>query len=81
VGTDLSFTSNTNTSPSWSSATVNARRTHVTTWTGGTERALVVDGYTWTVLPGTDYEMRALTVRPLALRYRPRGGITGLHTL
>ncbi|MGH4025785.1 MAG: hypothetical protein ACRDRV_14510 [Pseudonocardiaceae bacterium] len=47
----------------------------MTTWTGGTERALVVDGYTWTVLPGTDYEMRVLTVRPLALRYRPRGGM------
>jgi hypothetical protein len=42
------------------------------TWTGGTERAMVVDGYTWTSLPGTDYEVRALGVRPLALRYRPR---------
>jgi hypothetical protein len=33
---------------------------------------MVVDGYTWTSLPGTDYEVRALGVRPLALRYRPR---------
>ncbi|MFN2495397.1 MAG: hypothetical protein ABR608_05765 [Pseudonocardiaceae bacterium] len=28
------------------------RRTRVTTWTDGTERAMVVDGYTWTVLAG-----------------------------
>lgn len=38
---------------------------------------MVVDGYTWTCLPGTDYEVRALTVQPLALRYRPRGGLPG----
>ena len=49
------------------------RTTRTITWTGGTERAMVVDGYTWTYLPDTDYEVRALTVQPLALRYRPRG--------
>src|SRR5918998_2635168 len=39
-------------------------------WTGGTQRAMVVDGYTWTRIPGTDLEVRALTDKPLALRYR-----------
>lgn len=48
------------------------RATRTATWMGGTERAMVLNGYTWTVLPGTDYEVRALTVQPLALRYRPR---------
>ncbi|MCA1674198.1 MAG: hypothetical protein LC799_19080, partial [Actinobacteria bacterium] len=37
------------------------RATRTVSWTGGTERAMVVDGYTWTPLPGTDYELRALT--------------------
>jgi hypothetical protein len=36
----------------------------------GFERAMVVDGYTWSRVPGTDVEVRALTNRPLALRYR-----------
>jgi hypothetical protein len=35
---------------------------------------MVVDGYTWTELPIPDYEVRVLTVQPLALRYRPRSG-------
>lgn len=48
------------------------RSTRVVTWTGGTERAMVVDGYTWTRIPGTDADVRALTEKPLALRYRPR---------
>jgi hypothetical protein len=47
------------------------RSTRLIRWTGGTERAMVVDGYTWTRIPGTDAEVRALTDRPLALRYRP----------
>ena len=42
-------------------------------WTGGTQRAMVVDGYTWSRVPGTDVEVRALTDKPLALRYRPSG--------
>ena len=33
---------------------------------------MVVDGYTWTRMPGTTLEVRALTDKPLALRYRPR---------
>ena len=33
---------------------------------------MVVDGYTWTRIPGTDLEVRALTDKPLALRYRPQ---------
>jgi hypothetical protein len=49
------------------------RSTRLASWTGGTERAMVVDGYTWTRVPGTDIEVRALTDKPLALRYRPRG--------
>lgn len=47
------------------------RSTKPIAWTGGTERAMVVDGYSWSRLPGTDVEVRALTDRPLALRYRP----------
>jgi hypothetical protein len=34
---------------------------------------MVVDGYTWSRVPGTDIEVRALTDKPLALRYRPSG--------
>jgi hypothetical protein len=49
------------------------RSTRLTAWTGGTERAMVVDGYTWTPIPGTDVEVRALATTPLALRYRPSG--------
>ncbi|MGH3797151.1 MAG: hypothetical protein ACRDSP_19945 [Pseudonocardiaceae bacterium] len=48
------------------------RSARLTSWNGGTERAMVVDGYTWTRIPGTGAEVRALTERPLALRYRPR---------
>ena len=48
------------------------RATRVITWTGGSERAMVVDGYTWSRIPGTDIEVRALSEKPLALRYRPR---------
>jgi hypothetical protein len=48
------------------------RSTKLVAWTGGTERAMVIDGYTWTRIPGTNIEVRALTDRPLALRYRPR---------
>jgi hypothetical protein len=58
--------------------TVTGGSTRLTDWSGGTERAMVVDGYTWTRIPGTDFEVRALTERPLALRYRPRG-ISGPH--
>jgi hypothetical protein len=43
-------------------------------WTGGTERAMVVDGDTGSRLPGTNVEVRALTDQPLALQYRPSGG-------
>jgi hypothetical protein len=32
------------------------RSTRIVTWTGGTERAMVVDEYTWTRIPGTDLE-------------------------
>lgn len=49
------------------------RSTRLVQWTGGTEQAMVVDGYTWSRLPGTDVEVRALTDKPLALRYRPSG--------
>jgi hypothetical protein len=49
------------------------RSTRVVSWTGGTERAMVVDGYTWTRIPGTTIEVRALTDTPLALRYRSSG--------
>jgi hypothetical protein len=48
------------------------RSTRIVTWTGGTERAMVVDGYTWTHIAGTAIEVRALIDKPLALRDRPR---------
>ncbi|MDQ4093376.1 MAG: hypothetical protein M3143_08240, partial [Actinomycetota bacterium] len=47
--------------------------TRLVQWDGGSERAMVVDGYTWSRLPGTEVEVRALSGRPLALRYRPSG--------
>ncbi|MGH3769354.1 MAG: hypothetical protein ACRDTX_30115 [Pseudonocardiaceae bacterium] len=47
------------------------RSTQLVSWAGGSERAMVIDGYTWTRVPGTDSEVRALTGRPLAVRYRP----------
>jgi hypothetical protein len=46
------------------------RSTRLVQWTGGSERAMVVDGYTWSRLPGTDVEVRALCGKPMALRYR-----------
>ena len=46
--------------------------TRPVSWSGGTTRAVVIDAYTWTRIPGTDIEVRALTDRPLAVRYRPR---------
>jgi hypothetical protein len=42
------------------------RSTRLVRWTGGTERAMVVDGYVWSRLPGTDVDVRALTAKPLA---------------
>jgi hypothetical protein len=30
---------------------------------------MVIDGYCWSRLPGTDIEVRALTNKPLVLRY------------
>lgn len=45
--------------------------TYLVEWTGGTERAMVVDGYRLSRLPRSDVEVRALTDKPLALRYRP----------
>lgn len=49
------------------------RETRTITWCGGTERAMVIDGYTWTRIPGAEVEIRALTERPLALRLRRQG--------
>ena len=61
------------------------------TRTGGTERAMVVNGYTWTELPTPDYNVRVLTVQPVTpivrrVRLRhvgeqspPAGRKEGLH--
>jgi hypothetical protein len=38
------------------------------------ERVMVVEGDTWSGLPGTTVEVRALTDKSLVLRYRPSGG-------
>ena len=45
--------------------------TRLVRWTSGTERAMVVGGYVWCRVPGPDVEVRALTAKPLALRFRP----------
>jgi hypothetical protein len=49
------------------------RSSCLTTWTGGTERAMIIDSYCWNRMPGTDVDLRALAATPLALRYRPSG--------
>ncbi|MGH3847533.1 MAG: hypothetical protein ACRDS0_39880 [Pseudonocardiaceae bacterium] len=56
----------------WAAVQGTGRSTRLASWAGGRERAMVIDGYTWTRVPGTDVEVRALTDRPLAVRYRPR---------
>jgi hypothetical protein len=38
------------------------RSTRIATWTGGTERAMVADGYTWTRIPGTANRPRGTAV-------------------
>ena len=34
------------------------RSTYLMDWAGGTQRAMVVDGYRWSRLPGADIEVR-----------------------
>jgi len=48
------------------------RSIRLVSWIGDTERAVVVDGYTWIRVSGTSVEVPALTGKPLALRYRRR---------
>lgn len=55
----------------WERVPGTLRETRVTTWTGGAERAMIVDGYTWTPIPGTNVEVRVLDVKPMALRWQP----------
>ncbi|MQA26029.1 MAG: hypothetical protein GEU94_11265 [Micromonosporaceae bacterium] len=47
--------------------------TRTVRWYGGNERAMVVDGYCWTEVPGTGFEVRALQEKPLAIRWGPVG--------
>lgn len=54
----------------WAAVQGAGRSRMLVEWTGGVERAMVVDGYTWSRLPGTDVEVRVLGDRPLAVRYR-----------
>jgi hypothetical protein len=56
----------------WAAVQGAGRSARPVSWAGGTSRALVVDGYVWSRVPGTDVEVRALTERPLALRYQRR---------
>lgn len=56
----------------WAAVQRAGRSTRLVSWTHGTERAMIIDGYLWTRVPGTNIEVRALTDRPLALRYRPQ---------
>lgn len=56
----------------WAAVQGAGRSKRFVAWTGGTERAMVVDGYVWTRVPGTEVEVRVLGDRPLALRYRHR---------
>ncbi len=64
----------------WAAVQGAGRSKKLVEWTGGTERAMIVDGYSWTRVPGTDVEVRVLADRPLALRYRrrPRSHRSGL---
>ena len=41
----------------WAAVQGAGRSKYQVTWTGGTERAMVVDGYVWTRVPGTDVEI------------------------
>jgi hypothetical protein len=43
-------------------------------WTGGSDRAMVVDGYSWSRVPGTDVDVRVLADPPMAVRWRRRPG-------
>jgi hypothetical protein len=56
----------------WAAVQDAGRSTKLVSWVGGNERAMVVDGYTWSRLPGTDVEVRILGDRPLAVRWRHR---------
>ncbi|MGH3533737.1 MAG: hypothetical protein ACRDQG_03365 [Pseudonocardiaceae bacterium] len=57
----------------WAAAQGAGRSTRLVSWAHGTERAMIIiDGYVWTRVPGTNIEVRALTDRRLALRYRLR---------
>ncbi|MGH3846758.1 MAG: hypothetical protein ACRDS0_35855, partial [Pseudonocardiaceae bacterium] len=56
----------------WAAVQGAGRSTRLVSWIGGGERAMVIDAYIWTRVPGTEIEVRALTDRPLAFRYRTR---------
>lgn len=56
----------------WAAVQGGGRSKMLVDWTGGTERAMVVDGYNWARVPGTDVEVRVLGDKPLALRWRHR---------
>ena len=56
----------------WTAVQGARRSKKLVNWTGGSERAMVVDGYAWTRVPGTDVEVRVLADRPVALRWRRR---------
>jgi hypothetical protein len=56
------------------------RSTRIVTWTGVTEQAMVVDGYTWIRIPGTNLEVRALTDKPGLGLCAQRAASRGLAT-
>jgi hypothetical protein len=55
----------------FAAVTGGGRDRRVVAWSGGDERAMVVEqGYTWTRVSGADLEVQVLANRPVALRYR-----------
>jgi hypothetical protein len=56
----------------WAAVQGAGRSKKLVGWTGGSERAMVVDGYSWSRVPGTDVEVRVLADRPMAVRWRRR---------
>jgi hypothetical protein len=52
----------------WAAVQGAGRSKKLVGWNGGREWAMVVDGYTWSRVPGTEVEVRVLADRPMAVR-------------
>ena len=58
----------------WAAVQGAGRSKKLVGWTGGSEREMVVDGYSRSRMPDTDVEVRVLVDHPLAFRWRCRPG-------